>query len=163
MSFRVTDILLRKQIIIQSKQRKPEEIGRLYGVLLNVIDLSYSSGPMLSRPFYPDRLGHLPYSIVSWMAGWPPACLVGTTVLTLLSGLSRQSRRYFPPIVQGGPSGHGVQFVDIKLTVPPLYTLLIRKRNYYVNVNKSLSLTRWTTLHGETYAGDLKLRPDMDF
>ena len=65
----LADILLRKQIIIQSKQRKPEEIGRLYGVLLNVIDLSYSSGPMLSRPFYPDRLGHLPYSIVSWMAG----------------------------------------------------------------------------------------------
>jgi len=40
-----------------------------------------------------------------------------------------------------------MQFVDIKLKVPPMYKLLILKRNYYFNVNKSLSSTRWTTLY----------------
>ena len=41
--------------------------------------------------------------------------------------------------IQGGPSGRGIQYVDIKLKVPPQYKLLILKRNSYFNVNKRLS------------------------
>ena len=48
--------------------------------------------------------------------------------------------------IQGGPSGHGKQFVDIKFKVPPKYKLLILKRKSYFNVNKSMSVTRWATL-----------------
>ena len=33
-------------------------------------------------------------------------------------------------IIQGGPSGRGIQFADIKLKVPPLYKLLILKCKY---------------------------------
>ena len=50
--------------------------------------------------------------------------------------------------VQGGPSGRGMQSVDIKLKVPLEYKLLIRKCNSYLNVNKRLSVTRWATLYG---------------
>ena len=49
--------------------------------------------------------------------------------------------------VQGGPSGRGIQFVDIKFKVLRQYELLMLKRKSYFNVNKSLSATRWTTLY----------------
>ena len=39
--------------------------------------------------------------------------------------------------VQGGPSGSGTLFVDIKFRVPPEYKLLILKHNFYVYVNKT--------------------------
>ena len=44
-----------------------------------------------------------------------------------------RASRVFPfqvHIIQGGPSGRGIQFADIKLKVPPLYKLLILKCNY---------------------------------
>ena len=47
--------------------------------------------------------------------------------------------------VQGGSSGRGTLFVDIKLKVPPQYELLILKRNSYFKV----IATRWTTLYSE--------------
>ena len=46
-----------------------------------------------------------------------------------------------------GPCGRGTLFVDIKLKVPPQYTLLMLKRNSYFNVNKRMSTTRWTTMY----------------
>ena len=45
--------------------------------------------------------------------------------------------------LQGGSSGR----VDIQLKVLPDYKLLILKRNFYFNVNRSLSATRWATLY----------------
>ena len=47
------------------------------------------------------------------------------------------------PGLHGGPSGLGMQFVDIKLKVLLEYKLLILKHNSYSNVNKRLSVTRW--------------------
>ena len=44
-------------------------------------------------------------------------------------------------------TGRGIQFDDIKLKVPSEYKRLILKRNSYLNVNKSLSSTRWATLY----------------
>ena len=44
--------------------------------------------------------------------------------------------------LQGGPSGRGTQFADIKIK----YELLIVKLNSYLNVNTSLTPTRWTTM-----------------
>ena len=49
--------------------------------------------------------------------------------------------------IQGGPSGHGTQFFDIKLKVMPQYKLLVLKCYPYCNANKSLYSTRWTTLY----------------
>ena len=49
--------------------------------------------------------------------------------------------------LQGGPSSHGIQFVDMKLKVLLQYTILILKRNSYFNVNKRLSSTRLATLY----------------
>ena len=49
--------------------------------------------------------------------------------------------------IQGGPSGRGTQFVDIKLKLMPQYKLLILNRNSYFNVSKRLSSTRRTTLY----------------
>ena len=34
--------------------------------------------------------------------------------------------------VQGGPSGRGIQFVDIKLKVPPQYQLIIQSGAAYI-------------------------------
>ena len=45
--------------------------------------------------------------------------------------------------LQGGSSGR----VDIQLKVLPDYKLLILKRNFYFNINRSLSATRWATLY----------------
>ena len=52
--------------------------------------------------------------------------------------------------LQGGPSGRGTMFVDIKFKVPPQYELLILKHNSYCNVNERLSSTRWTTLYSKS-------------
>ena len=49
-------------------------------------------------------------------------------------------------MIQGVPSGCGMQFVYVKLKDPLDYKLLILMCNYYYNVNKSLSSTRWTPL-----------------
>ena len=49
--------------------------------------------------------------------------------------------------MEGDPSERGRLFVDMKLKVSPLYTLLILKRNSYFNVNKRLSATRWAYLY----------------
>ena len=46
--------------------------------------------------------------------------------------------------LQGGPSGRGMQFVDIKLKVPPEYKFLIL--NAIQHVNNNLSATRWASL-----------------
>ena len=56
-----------------------------------------------------------------------------------------------PSRVQGGLSGRRQHFVDIKLKAPPQYKLLILKCNSHLNVNKRLSLTRWTTLYKAIY------------
>ena len=52
---------------------------------------------------------------------------------------------FLTSLQQGGPTGRGTLFVDIKLKAPLQYKLLILKS--YFNVNKSLSSTRWTTLY----------------
>ena len=49
--------------------------------------------------------------------------------------------------LQGGSSGRGIQFVDMKLKVLLQCKRLILKRNCYCNVNKMLSLTSLTTLY----------------
>ena len=49
--------------------------------------------------------------------------------------------------IQGGPSGRGILFVDIKLKVQPQYKLIILERNSFFEVNKRLSSTRWATLY----------------
>ena len=49
--------------------------------------------------------------------------------------------------VQRGPSGCGIQFVDIKLKVLMQCKLPILKRNSYFKVNKRLSSARWATLY----------------
>ena len=51
-------------------------------------------------------------------------------------------RPEFAESLQGGPSGRGTQFIDIKLKVVPQL-----KRNSFCNVNKSFSSTRCTTLY----------------
>ena len=54
-------------------------------------------------------------------------------------------RPEFAESLQGGPSGRGTQFIDIKLKVPPQHKL--RKGNSGFDVNIRLSSTRWTTLY----------------
>ena len=49
--------------------------------------------------------------------------------------------------IQGGPSGRGILFVDIKLKVPPRYKFQILKCNSFLKVNKKLSSTRCATLY----------------
>ena len=62
--------------------------------------------------------------------------LVGLFVLDVASGT-----KYIQKYLQGGPSARGIQFVDIKLKVPPQYELLLLNRNSYFNVNKTSPLT----------------------
>ena len=49
--------------------------------------------------------------------------------------------------VQGGPSGRGTLFVEIKFKVLSQYKLLRLKCNCQFEVNIRLSSTRWTTLY----------------
>ena len=50
--------------------------------------------------------------------------------------------------VQGGPSGRGILFVDIKLKVLPHYELLLlQNATLFSKVTKRLSSTRWATLY----------------
>ena len=73
--------------------------------------------------------------------------LFGTGKVDISRIMENQRRIYALGLkLQGGPSGRGMQFVDIQLNVPPQYHLFILKRNSNFNVNKGLSSTRWTTL-----------------
>ena len=49
--------------------------------------------------------------------------------------------------LQGGPSGQGKVFVDIKVKVQSQYRPLLLKRNFQIAVNKNSSTTTWATLH----------------
>ena len=62
--------------------------------------------------------------------------------------------------IQGGLCGLGMQFVDIQLKALPQYKFFILKHNSNFNVNKRLSLPRWTTLYfdldSDTYFSALR-------
>ena len=95
-----------------------------------------------------------------------PSRSMSLLVLGQLLKFRNFESRFLKRNIQGGPSGHGIQFVDIKLKVLPQYELLILKRNSYVNVNvnKRLSSTRWTTLYTihllhKKYQNELNCKP----
>ena len=72
--------------------------------------------------------------------------LSGLAELALLHAFAHVPDNMHRWSLQGGPSGRGTLFVDITIKVLLHYKPLILKLNSYLNVNKSLSSTRWTTL-----------------
>ena len=72
----------------------------------------------------------LPRLLIRSIHIWPPLCI----------RLSQKQIR-----VQGGPSGRGKVFIEIKFAFQ--YRPLLLKRNSYKAVNKSSSTTTWATLY----------------